>query len=92
LAVIGTGVDQQVIITDELMRGERVRKALGGRMKRAFSVIFVSVATTMAAMAALAILGFGVFRGFAIITIAGLLAAVLVTRPAYARIASAILG
>ena len=93
IIVIGTGVDHQIIITDEVLRGglpgAKVM-SLHRRVSRAFAVIFVAVATTMAAMIMLAWLGFGAMRGFALITIIGLLIAVFVTRPAYARIASAI--
>ena len=92
IIVIGTGIDHQIIITDEVLRGlPQVGKiSLSGRVSRAFSVIFAAAATTIAAMAMLALIGFGAMSGFAIITIVGMLIAVLVTRPAYARIVSAI--
>lgn len=94
IAVIGTGVDHQIIITDEIVRGglvqaERVSFSL--RIKRAFSIIFAAAATTVAAMLSLATVGFGRMRGFALITISGLLVAVLLTRPAYAKIISSLL-
>jgi len=95
IAVIGSGVDHQIVITDEILRGvtPQVRKvSIRGRIGRAFSVIFAAAATTIAAMVCLATLGFGVMRGFALITIIGVLSAVLITRPAYARIASALLS
>jgi len=93
LIIIGTGVDHQIIITDEVLRGGlpgAKLMSLSGRVSRAFAVIFVAVVTTIAAMIMLAWLGFGAMRGFALITITGLLIAVFVSRPAYARIASAI--
>ena len=95
IIVIGTGVDHQIIITDEILRGglpEAKTVNLRGRVSRAFGIIFVAVTTTVAAMAMLAWLGFGAMRGFAIITIVGLLIAVFLTRPVYARMASAIIG
>ncbi|HID60633.1 MAG TPA: hypothetical protein EYP46_02090 [Hadesarchaea archaeon] len=95
IIVIGTGVDHQIIITDEIRRGglpEAKTINLGGRVSRAFAIIFVAVATTVAAMMMLAWLGFGAMRGFAIITIVGLLIAVFLTRPVYARIVSGILA
>lgn len=95
IIVIGTGVDHQIIITDEVMRGGipgAKAVSLGGRVSRAFGVIFVAVATTVAAMISLAWLGFGAMRGFAIITITGLLIAVFLTRPVYARILTAVLA
>ncbi len=95
IIIIGTGVDQQIIITDELLRGELPKAkhaSLKGRIGRAFRIIWGSAFTTLAAMVSLALLGFGVMRGFALITILGLLVAVLVTRPAYARVARAIVS
>ena len=92
IATLGTGVDQMVIITDEVMRGE-VRR-MGGllqRVSRAFSIIFVSAATTIIAMTPLAYMQLGVLRGFAIITIAGIFIGVLITRPAYGRLVTHVL-
>ena len=94
IIVIGTGIDHQIIITDEVLRGglpQAGKTNLSGRVSRAFTVIFAAAATTIAAMAMLALLGFGAMAGFAIITIIGMLIAVIVTRPAYARVVSAIL-
>ncbi len=93
IIVIGTGIDHQIIITDEVLRGglpQAGKISLSGRVSRAFAVIFAAAATTIAAMIMLALLGFGAMAGFAIITIVGMLIAVLVTRPAYARTVSAI--
>jgi len=93
IIVIGTGIDHQIIITDEVLRGGLPGTkvvSLRGRISRAFAVIFTAAATTIAAMVMLALIGFGAMSGFAIITIVGMLIAVLVTRPAYARIVSAI--
>ncbi|KYK35599.1 MAG: preprotein translocase subunit SecD [Theionarchaea archaeon] len=93
IATLGTGVDQMVIITDEVVRGE-VRR-MGGllqRVSRAFSIIFVSAATTIIAMIPLAYMQLGVLRGFAIITIAGIFIGILITRPAYGRLITYVLG
>jgi preprotein translocase subunit SecD len=94
IAVIGTGVEHQIIITDEVLRGglpQTRRMSLRGRISRAFSIIFAAAATTIAAMVSLASLGFGAMRGFALITMAGVIIAVILTRPAYARIISLVL-
>ncbi|MFB6193142.1 MAG: hypothetical protein ABEK00_02725, partial [Candidatus Nanohaloarchaea archaeon] len=48
IAAVGTGVDDQIIITDESGR-EQVR-SVSERMKRAFFVIFTSAASTIGAM------------------------------------------
>jgi preprotein translocase subunit SecD len=87
IAVIGTGVDQLVIITDEVLSGgrsstSRYRK----RISFAFGIIFVSATTTIVAMLALAFMALGTLRGFAIVTIVGLLIGIFITRPAYARV------
>ena len=48
IAAVGTGVDDQIIITDESDR--EVVRSMGQRMKRAFFVIFTSAASTIGAM------------------------------------------
>lgn len=87
IAAVGTGVDAQIIITDEFLSG--LSQAIGGwkeRAKRAFFIIFGSFATVVAAMIPLYILGATLLKGFAIITIIGVSIGVFVTRPAYAKI------
>jgi len=97
LAVIGTGVEQQLIITDEVLQkglpkaGPRPM-SLSGRIAKAFVVIFAAAATTIAALATLFFVGYGAMKGFAIVMIIGILAAILVTRPAYGRIVNAIVS
>lgn len=92
IAVIGTGVDQLVIITDEVLSGGRSSTSMyRKRISFAFGIIFVSATTTIVAMLALAFMALGTLRGFAIVTIVGLLIGIFITRPAYARILEAIL-
>ena len=85
IAVIGTGVDDLVIIADEIMqRGEvKTARVFQSRFRKAFWVIGAAAATTIIAMSPLAVLSLGDLQGFAIITIVGVLLGVLVTRPAY---------
>jgi preprotein translocase subunit SecD len=87
IAVIGTGVDDLIIIADEVM-AEKVssRRVFQSRFRKAFWVIGAAAATTIIAMSPLAVLSLGDLRGFAIITILGVLIGVLVTRPAYGDI------
>jgi preprotein translocase subunit SecD len=96
IAIVGTGVDHQIIITDEVLRGGALphaqRVSMKGRIGRAFSIIFGAAATTIAAMVSLASVGFGAMRGFALVTIAGVLIAVILTRPTYARVLSSIIA
>jgi len=94
IAIVGSGVDHQIIITDEVIRGalpHARRVGLKARIGRAFSIIFAAAATVIAAMASLAYVGFGVMRGFALITIAGVLLAVILARPVFARVLSFIM-
>jgi preprotein translocase subunit SecD len=53
---------------------------------KAFFIIFASYFTLIAAMIPLIFAGAGLLRGFAITTIVGVTAGVLVTRPAFAAI------
>ncbi|HOP08860.1 MAG TPA: preprotein translocase subunit SecD, partial [Candidatus Methanofastidiosa archaeon] len=95
LATLGTGVDQMVIITDEVLRGEgsgKIRASLSKRVSRAFAIIFASATTTIMAMIPLAYMQLGVLRGFAIVTIIGLLVGIFITRPTYAKVINIILG
>ncbi|SFK62562.1 preprotein translocase subunit SecD [Halogranum rubrum] len=93
IAVIGTGVDDLIIIADEVMQeGEiRSRKIFQSRFKKAFWVIGAAAATTIIAMSPLAVLSLGDLQGFAIFTILGVIAGVLLTRPAYGDILRALL-
>ena len=88
IAVIGTGVDDLIIIADEILQGERVKtgRVFESRFRKAFWVIGAAAATTIIAMSPLAVLSLGDLQGFAIVTIVGVLLGVLVTRPAYGNI------
>lgn len=88
IAVIGTGVDDLIIIADEVQERGRVKSAevYRKRLKRAFIIIGMAATTTIGAMIPLAYLGLGRISGFAIVTIVGVLIGVLVTRPAYGSV------
>jgi preprotein translocase subunit SecD len=88
IAVIGTGVDDLVIIADEIMQQGEVNtsRVFESRFRKAFWVIGAAAATTIIAMAPLAVLSLGDLQGFAIVTIVGVLIGVLITRPAYGDI------
>lgn len=88
IAVVGTGVDDLLIIADEVM-GEtdvKSRKVFDSRFRKAFWVIGAAAATTIIAMSPLAIMNLGDLQGFAIVTILGVLIGVTITRPAYGNI------
>ncbi|MFB6300610.1 MAG: preprotein translocase subunit SecD [Halobacteriales archaeon] len=88
IAVIGTGVDDLVIIADEVMAEGAVAsgRVFANRFRKAFWIIGAAAITTLIAMSPLAILSLGDLRGFAIVTILGVIIGVLVTRPAYGDI------
>jgi preprotein translocase subunit SecD len=92
IAVIGTGVDDLIIIADEVMAEGDVnsRRVFQSRFRKAFWVIGAAAATTIIAMSPLAVLSLGDLQGFAIFTILGVLVGVLVTRPAYGDILRAL--
>lgn len=87
IAVIGTGVDDLVIIADEVMTKEvDSNRVFKSRFRKALWVIGAAAVTTIIAMSPLAVLSLGDLRGFAIVTILGVLIGVLITRPAYGDI------
>ncbi|WP_136718031.1 preprotein translocase subunit SecD [Halorientalis salina] len=88
IAVIGTGVDDLIIIADEILQQGDVAtgRVFQNRFRKAFWVIGAAAATTIIAMSPLTVLSLGDLTGFAIVTIVGVLLGVLVTRPAYGDI------
>ena len=84
IAAVGTGVDNQIVIMDEVMSGDK--KSIRYRIKSAFFVIIGSYLTLLAAMATLFVIGMAMLKGFAVTTIIGATSGVFITRPAYARI------
>ena len=86
IITIGSGVNDQIVIIDETLRGEKdaISRSWKDRLKGAFFVIFSAYATIMVAMLPLLWAGVGLLKGFAIMTMIGVTAGVLVTRPAYA--------
>jgi preprotein translocase subunit SecD len=93
VAVIGTGVDDLIIIADEVMSEGDVssRRVFKSRFRKAFWVIGAAAATTIVAMSPLAVLSLGDLSGFAIFTVLGVIVGVLLTRPAYGDILRALL-
>lgn len=94
IAVIGTGIDQLIIITDEVMTTGRAptAKKILQKLSTAFKIIVSSAATVVVAMIPLWYMGFGALKGFAITTILGVFIGILITRPAYGAIISDILN
>lgn len=88
IVTIGTSVDQQIIITDEMLHGRKLKLSSSEQLKRAFSLVFATAGTTMATMFPLMLMGMGLVKGFAIMTFLGVLFGITITRPAYARVAN----
>ena len=94
IAAVGTGVDDQIIITDELSRKNyEADLSIVTRIKKAFFIIFAAAATSIATMLPIIIFGFAMIKilGFAFATIIGVLIGVLITRPFYAEIVKKLL-
>ncbi len=84
LVAIGTGVDDQIVITDETLKGQTASVYnWKEKVKRAFVIIMLAYATVVVAMIPLIFAGAGLLKGFAITTIIGVTIGVFVTRPAY---------
>ncbi|MFH1510779.1 MAG: hypothetical protein ABIF10_03740 [Candidatus Woesearchaeota archaeon] len=92
IIAIGSGVDHAIVITDELLGGERTKYTnWKQRFKSAFFIIMASYFTVVVAMLPLYRAGAGMLKGFAITTIIGLSFGVLITRPAFAAIIETLL-
>ena len=84
LAVIGTGVDQQIVILDESHSGKSL--SVKQRLKRALFIVVSAYFTSLVSLLPLYWAGAGLLKGFAVTTIIGITSAVLITRPAFADI------
>lgn len=94
IAVLGTGIDQLVIITDEILHEGKVPSPnlYLKRLARALAIIVAAAATVVIAMVPLVLMDLSTLKGFAIITILGVLVGVIITRPAYGKIIMEILS
>lgn len=87
IAAVGTGVDDIIVITDEMLRKEKEYITnWKEKIKRAFKIVFAAYFTTIFAMFPLWFFGAGLLKGFAITTILGVTTGVLITRPAFSQI------
>jgi preprotein translocase subunit SecD len=94
IAVLGTGIDQLVVITDEILHEGKVPSPnlYLKRLARALGIIVVAAGTVLIAMLPLALMDLSTLKGFAIITMMGVIVGVIVTRPAYGKIIMEILS
>ena len=91
IAAIGTGVDDQIIITDEYFRKRDKYTSSKTKIKTAYTIILISYFATIAAMAPLYFAGLKSLQGFAFMIIIGVTVGILITRPAYAQILNRIM-
>jgi len=85
VVAIGTGVDDQIIITDEYLKGKKEVKVKEG-LKRAFFVIISSYIVFGSAMIPVFFSGVGMLAGFAVTTLIGITIGTWITRPAFAKL------
>ncbi len=93
IALIGTAVDNQIIITDELLSKRQAhsehthtteeQETFTQKLFRAFHIIFTTAAIAIVAMLPLLFSNIVEITGFALSTIIGIIVGVLITRPAY---------
>ncbi len=88
LVAIGTGVDDQIVIADETIGNRKAKQDSNwkSKMNKAFFIIFAAYFTAMASLVPLLFAGAGLVRGFAIASMVGITAGVLITRPVFAVI------
>lgn len=96
LITIGTGVNDQIIIIDELLAGSGKEGTTATydwkkRMGNAFFIIFGAYATIVVAMLPLGLAGAGLLKGFALTTIIGVSVGVFISRPAFAKVVEILL-
>ncbi|MDD1666564.1 MAG: preprotein translocase subunit SecD, partial [Methanomicrobiales archaeon] len=94
IAVVGTGIDQLVVITDEVLHEGKVPSPslYTKRLGRALAIILVAAGTVIFAMLPLALMDLSTLKGFAFMTIIGVLIGVGITRPAYGKIIMVVLS
>jgi len=92
IIAIGTGVDHQIVITDEALKGSARIYNWKERFKNAFFIIMGTFFTVVVAMFPLLFAGAGLLKGFALTTIIGVSIGVFITRPAYSVIIEILLS
>ena len=90
IVAIGTGVDDQIVITDETIgkdEDDEEYKYLSWaqKIKKAFFIVIAAYMATVASMIPLLFAGAGLLKGFAVTTIIGVTNGVFITRPAFAK-------
>ncbi|MFC1769019.1 hypothetical protein ACFLZX_04615 [Nanoarchaeota archaeon] len=92
ILVVGTGVDHQIVITDETMSGKSASVYnWKDKIKNAFAIIMGAYFTNVVALIPLIYAGAGLVQGFALTTILGYSIGVFITRPAFAAVVEILL-
>ncbi len=90
----GTGIDAQIVMTDEIIAGQKEERARTwkDRLKNAVVIIMLSYMTTVVALIPLLFAGAGLLKGFALTTIIGATIGVFITRRSYGEIVEILLN
>jgi preprotein translocase subunit SecD len=97
IAAIGTGVDSEIVITDEILgKSKTVHESLLQRAKNALFIIGTSAFTVVGVMGPIVLFsrnlpGLDKLYGFAIVAIVGALIGISITRPAFTKIVEMIM-
>jgi preprotein translocase subunit SecD len=92
IIAIGTGVDSEIVITDQILsKSQTVKESLITRAKRAIFIITISALTMIAVMGPIVLFsrtypGIEKLYGFAVVAIVGALIGAFITRPAFTKI------
>ncbi|MBI3588737.1 hypothetical protein HY095_06070 [Candidatus Micrarchaeota archaeon] len=101
ITLIGTGIDDQIIITDEILHkrregeedeGEIPEKNVKERLGKAFQIILTTASVAIVTMLPLLLSGIVEITGFALAAIIGIAVGQLVTRPAFGVIIGELYG
>ncbi|MCX6767446.1 MAG: hypothetical protein NTY90_01795 [Candidatus Micrarchaeota archaeon] len=99
ITLIGTGINDQLVITDEMLRkretGEAVRteeRDAKEKLGKAFEIIFTVAGVSVVSMLPLLLSGIVEMMGFALSCILGVLIGVGITRPAYGAVMEMMFG
>ncbi len=98
IAAIGTGVDSEIVITDEILgKAREHHESLIQRAKTALFIIATSAFTMIAVMGPIVLFsrnlpGLDKLYGFAVVAIVGALIGILITRPAFTKIVQMIVA
>ncbi|MEM3514163.1 MAG: hypothetical protein QW495_02425 [Candidatus Hadarchaeum sp.] len=92
--VVLSGLNQHIIITNELLKGVQPQEkvSVGWRASRALSISYLASFTMLLVSILIALLGFGPIRIFAIVASVGMVIAILLTRPVFARVMESVLS